>query len=286
MFESENSFEYSSSSNSIEDAVKYIFPFTSLSDSGCSNKEDELKNEDENIFFKSALLLLKPSKILPKKKIHIKPAMSFSLKSTSFQQSRTSSKDSKVSICVELKEESQINSKNSTKLQKKRNKSPDLKEKKKDKLNNWRKMIARDFFNKFLINKFEKIATDCKCMVCFEKFPENFIFNVIKINNTEILEITFEDLIKNEDLYEGKENIPYSKNKKAIEKLQSDKYKAKMEELGYDKTLKMKFKDLYKEYLRSDEYKDKKDKLYKKKGFSEVEKFEELSKKFIEYYKN
>ena len=286
MFESENSFEYSSSSNSIEDAVKYIFPFTSLSDSGCSNKEDELKNEDENIFFKSAMFLFKPSKILSQKKIHIKPAMSFSLKSTSFQQSQTSSKDSKVSICVELKEESQINSKNSTKLQKKRNKSPDLNEKKKDKLNNWRKMIARDFFNKFLINNLEKIATDCKCMVCFEKFPENFIFNVIKINNTEILEITFEDLIKNEDLYEGKENIPYSKNKKAIEKLQSDKYKAKMEELGYDKTLKMKFKDLYKEYLRSDEYKDKKDKLYKKKGFSEGEKFKELSKKFIEYYKN
>ena len=285
MFESEDSFEYSSSSNSIEDAIKHIFPFTLLSDSGCFNKEDELKNEDKNTFFIRDILLLEKRTYI-KPKIHYKPAMSFSLKSTSSQQSQTSSKESKDPICVELKEESQINSKNSTILQKKRKKSPDVKEKKSDKLNNWRKMIARDFFNKYLKDKIQKIAGNCECMVCFEKFPENFIFNVIKINNTEILEITFEDLIKNEDLYEGKEKNQYSKNKKAIEKLQSDMYKAKMEELGYDKTLKMKFKDLYAEYVELGKYIEKKNKLCQKKGISEGEKFEELSRKFIEYYKN
>ena len=98
--------------------------------------------------------------------------------------------------------------------------------------------------------------------------------------------MTFEELIKKEELYKGKEaKNYYFKNKESLEKIKSNMHLVNTEELDIDKILKMKFKDLYKDYLHSDEYKLKKSKLFEEKGISEGKMFEEMSENFIEYYK-
>ena len=89
------------------------------------------------------------------------------------------------------------------------------------------------------------MGTSCKAVICIENFPDKFIFNVIKTNNKFILEMTFEELIKKEELYKGKEAKKYYfKNKESLEKIKSNMHLVNTEELDIDKILKMKFKDL------------------------------------------
>ena len=256
------------SSFQLEAAVKNNFPFDPSNDSDFSFKGNELNNEEENLHYKST--------------------NTYSSKSVNPQIIEIINEVTESIECVEIKKEKEIENKseNSKELQKKRKNSSVGKNKKNKKLNNWRKKVARNFFNKYLKNIIKKMGTSCKVVICIENFPDKFIFNVIKTNNKFILEMTFEELIKKEELYKGKEaKNYYFKNKESLEKIKSNMHLVNTEELDIDKILKMKFKDLYKDYLHSDEYKLKKSKLFEEKGISEGKMFEEMSENFIEYYK-
>ena len=265
--ESENSCE-NSSYNQINDAIKNNFPFDSSSTSDCYFKGNNQNIEDQNIHFKST--------------------NTFTSKSENIQPLEINRQEIQSIDCLELKEEKKNdnNSESSKKLQKKRKKSSDSKNKKNKKLNNWRKKIARNFFNKYLKKIIEKMAKIRKCIISFENFPDKFIFNVIKTKNKAILEMTLEKLIKNEDLYkDSKSQKYYLKNLEVLKKIQSNVNKVNTEEFDIDQTLNMKFKDLYKNYLQSVEYEQKKINLYKVKGISQGKIFEEMSENFIECYK-
>ena len=255
----------------IEEAILNNFPFNS---SNCFEKTLQEKGqnyEDQNI--------------------HLKSTNTLTSKSTNSQNLEIISQETKSINCIELKNEQKndANSENSKKLKKKRKNSShskSKKNKKNKKLNNWRKAIARNFFNKYLKNIIKKMARSCKLVISFENFPDKFIFSVIKTNNKAILKKTFEKLIEDEKLYEEiKSKAHYFKNKEILGKIKSNMHLVNKEKLDIEQILNLNFKDLYKNYLQSEEYKQKKIKLFTKKGISAVKVFEEMSENFIECYK-
>ena len=58
-----------------------------------------------------------------------------------------------------------------------------------------------------------------------------------------------------------------------------------MEQLEYNKILKTTYRDLFKEFLKSDEYKNHFDYLISNKGKTEAEKFKYFSEIYIDSYK-
>ena len=148
---------------------------------------------------------------------------------------------------------------------------------------NCRIMIGRNFFNKYLKNSIiENMKKACKCLLHLDNFPKKFIREAVKKGNKKYLNYTLEELLENEELYKNNDiEGYYSTNLKVIKELKSDKNKDIMEEMGYNKILKMNYRELFEEYLKSNEFKQKIENLNSKKKF-DLEKFENVSNLFIE----
>ena len=158
--------------------------------------------------------------------------------------------------------------------------------KKNVKTNNIKGIIGTNFFNGFLINKIKEMKDDCGCILDFKKFPKIFIRNAVNHKNKEILDFTFEELIKlakscNDSQLNDED---YLRNLEVLEELQSDENREIMEKLGYDKILKMKYRDLFEDYLNSKEYNEKIKSLESKKDI--LKSFKEISKVFLNTFNN
>ena len=153
---------------------------------------------------------------------------------------------------------------------------------------NFRTGIGRNFMN-YLKNLIEEMKKECKCILYLEKFPKGFILQAVKKSNKHYLEYTLEELFENKKLYEKKDpHDIYSINLKVINELKLEKNKEIMEKFGYDKILKMKYRELYEKYLQSNEYKQYRQKinnLFEKKGKTEAEKIEIWFKTFLDRFK-
>ena len=171
-----------------------------------------------------------------------------------------------------------------------RNESDNIKKEttKKIREDNFRIGIGRSFMN-YLLNLIKEMKQKCDCILCLEKFSKGFILQAVKKSNIHYLEYTFEELFENNKLYGIKDPYDiYSINLKVIKELKSEKNKEIMERFGYDKILKMKYRELYELYLKSNEFKQYKQKmydLYEKKGNSEKEKIDIWFNNFIERFK-
>ena len=156
----------------------------------------------------------------------------------------------------------------------------------KTKTNNIKGIIGTNFFNGFLTNKIKEMKDDCGCILDFKKFPKKFIRNAVNHKNKEILDFTFEELIKlakscNDNQLNDKD---YLRNLEVLEELQSDENREIMEKLGHDKILKMKYRDLFEDYLNSKEYNEKIKSLESKKDI--LKSFKEISKVFLNTFNN
>ena len=156
----------------------------------------------------------------------------------------------------------------------------------KTKTNNIKGIIGTNFFNGFLTNKIKEMKDDCVCILDFKKFPKKFIRNAVNHKNKEILDFTFEELIKlakscNDNQLNDKD---YLRNLEVLEELQSDENREIMEKLGHDKILKMKYRDLFEDYLNSKEYNEKIKSLESKKDI--LKSFKEISKVFLNTFNN
>ena len=152
--------------------------------------------------------------------------------------------------------------------------------------NNARKMVGRNFFNGFFLNLIIQMISICNIHSYIEKMPKKFIFNAVKKESKDIINYSFETLINNAESYKVKDSTkindpPYLGIMKQIN---LDENKIKLKKKGYDKYLKMNFKELFEEYLKSEEHKKQIEKLKPKKG--ESEKFKYLSNVFIQGYYN
>ena len=152
--------------------------------------------------------------------------------------------------------------------------------------NNARKMVGRNFFNGFFLNLIIQMISICNIHSYIEKLPKKFIFNAVKKESKDIINYSFETLINNAESYKVKD--ARKKNDPSylgiMEQINLDENKIKLKKKGYDKYLKMNFKELYEEYLKSEEHKKQIEKLKYKKG--ESEKFKYLSNVFIQGYYN
>ena len=156
----------------------------------------------------------------------------------------------------------------------------------KTKTNNIKGIIGTNFFNGFLTNKIKEMKDDCGCILDFKKFPKKFIRNAVNHKNKEILDFTFEELIKlakscNDNQLNDKD---YLRNLEVLEELQSDENREIMEKFGHDKILKMKYRDLFEDYLNSKEYNEKIKSLESKKDI--LKSFKEISKVFLNTFNN
>ena len=142
-----------------------------------------------------------------------------------------------------------------------------------------------DFFNKYIKHKFEYFIKINKCGLRFETFPKYFYMEATHRRSRHYLDKTLEELIMNKELY--KDDITsqnkYNNNLKVITILKEDKYKNILNENNFDIFLKKKYRDLIKDYLISNEFKQTIKSLKTKIGIKEAEKYEYVAKHLIEY---
>ena len=152
----------------------------------------------------------------------------------------------------------------------------------KDDDDNIRTKIKRAFVNIYLINKLNYILINNNSSLYFEKFPKSFAKNVTKIKNSVILDMTLEEIFQNRDLYNEKELDKFHHNLDVI------KAKEIQENKDMKNYLKKTFSELFNEYINSNKFKIDEIKRLRKKNMSKdyIDKYINLSKKFIDFYRS
>jgi len=144
------------------------------------------------------------------------------------------------------------------------------------------KEVNRFFFNHYLKKLIIIFENKCGFIKDVKSFPEKFIFNVYANKNNHLLDYTFEQLLLDEDLYKDKDpNNYYSVNKKVLNELNKDIYKDAMKKSGCDKILKMTFRNLFENFLKSDIYKKHIDDLIKKNKKVKAKRFKHFAETFL-----
>ena len=138
---------------------------------------------------------------------------------------------------------------------------------------NGKKSVARLFWNHYVRNLLEKNKNEYGCKLFLDYFPEKFILSSYTKKNKHYFNYTLEVLLEDENLYKGLDPLNYySTNKKVIQDLKKK---------GCKNIFKMTYRNLFKDFLHSEEYKKYYEDLLKNKGKSEAEKFKYCAKKFI-----
>ncbi len=146
---------------------------------------------------------------------------------------------------------------------------------------NIRKKIKRVFLNNFLYNKLNALLKKGGSILFFEKFPQNFVADVNKKTNKTIIDMTLKTIIEKKENYIGDMlERNYNHNMRVLDSLKEKKN----EEL--EKVINMKYRDLFKEFLNSNEFKiDEINRLKKKKmKDSYIMRYIYLSKLFIKFF--
>ena len=121
-----------------------------------------------------------------------------------------------------------------------------------DNQDNMRKKIKRGFFNTALINILNEKLEGIGNNKYFEKFPQFFVSDVDQKRNKEIFSMTLRDVLQKDELYKREQKSGfdnYLHNKKVVE---SEDIKENEE---FKKIFNKTIRELYEEYLKSDEFK-------------------------------
>ena len=155
----------------------------------------------------------------------------------------------------------------------------------KENRDNIRKKIKRGFFNnvlpKKLNDKLRMIGRD----EYFSKFPQFFASDVDKNRNKIIVDMSLKEIFENSELYsfedKGKNGYAnYLLNLKVIEKIQNNDI--------FKKILSKTFRELYEEYLDSDEFKiDEINRLKERKMENHyIRRYKDIAKDLINFFVN
>ena len=152
----------------------------------------------------------------------------------------------------------------------------------KENQDNIRRKIKRGFFNHALIRELNDKLKSFKIKNYFEKFPKHFVDDVNRKRNKDILNLTLKEIFEKKELYLFKNNVSLNNYFHNLKIIQSEDIKEN-EELKkiFNKT----FRELYEEYLVSDEFKiDEINRLKKKNGDEYISKYIALAKNLIEFF--
>ena len=162
-------------------------------------------------------------------------------------------------------------------LKKKRIKS------RKENKDNIRKKIKRGFFNNILCEKLNIKLRIIGSIEYFTKFPQFFASDVDRNRNKIILDMTLQEIFENSELYIYEDKNGYANylhNLEVVKKIKNDNI--------FKKILSKTFRELYEEYLDSDEFNiDEINRLKKSKMENEyIRRYKDIAKDLINFFVN
>ena len=156
-----------------------------------------------------------------------------------------------------------------------------------DRLDNIRVRIKRTFFNYALLKKLNENLKRIGSKKYFLKFPQHLVSDVDRKRNQDIFEMTLRKFIENEELNcNGKKN-DYGNYNHNLDVLKDNKVKNSLEfqKMIDNKTI----KQLYEEYINSDEFKIKEInrlKFINKENDVYIKNYKEVGQNLIEFFFN
>ena len=144
---------------------------------------------------------------------------------------------------------------------------------------NIRKTIKRRFLNTYLKNGLNDKIKKAGYNLFFEYYPQKLVSQISREKDKQILEMKLLQIFENKDLYDEKNLNNYYHNLKVIEQLKLE------ENPELNIILNKKYKDLFDEYINSDEFKIKEINRLKEtnKDDNYIAKYIYLSKNFIKF---
>ena len=147
---------------------------------------------------------------------------------------------------------------------------------------NIRRKIKRGFFNNALVKKLNDKLRSNGIIKYFEKFPRHFVNDVNKKKNKQILIMTLQEIFEKKELYSLKDKLCLYNYLHNLEVLESEDIKDNEE---FKKIFNKTFRELYEEYINSDEFeKDEINRLKKKNEDEYISKYIYLAKYLLEYF--
>ena len=132
------------------------------------------------------------------------------------------------------------------------NKRLSYRRQRKDNKDNIRTKIKRGFFNSALINKLNDKLKSIGSTKYFMKFPQNFVSDISQKRNKEIVNMTLKEIFEKKELYKQENEIGFDNYLHNLKVIQSEIIKENSE---FKKILNKTFRELYEEYINSDEFK-------------------------------
>ena len=162
------------------------------------------------------------------------------------------------------------------------NKRAKIKRPRKDNQDNIRRKIKRAFFNNALINKLNDKLKKNGSLKYFMKFPQFFVCDGNRNNNKMILDMTLLEMFEKKELYANENEEGLFKYEHNLKMVQSEEI---MENEEFKKILNKTFRELYTEYINSDEFNiDEINRLQEKKmGDEYINRYKYLAKNFLEF---
>ena len=146
------------------------------------------------------------------------------------------------------------------------------KKRRRNKEDDIRRMIGRRFFNDVLLNSINATLKKVGCINIFEKFQQDVIYYLVKKYNKNVLDMTLEDIFTKKELYNKNNLEKYNHNLKLVNQIKSDELNDIRERTQIDRILNMRYYDLFKEYLVSNEF------------IVEINRLKSNNKKFDDFY--
>ena len=143
-----------------------------------------------------------------------------------------------------------------------------------------RKKIKRRFLNFALVGNINEILKNIDKALYLEKFPSNFVSDITKRSNKNLLNMTLQEIFEKKELYEENGLKNYYHNLKVIKSEQIQK------NIDLKEILNKKYRELFKEYINSKEFKiDEINRLKKNKMQDDyIKRYIYLAKNFIEFF--
>ena len=142
--------------------------------------------------------------------------------------------------------------------------------------------IKRAFYNISLRNKLNNKLKSIGSKKYFEKFPKYFASDPNKKRNKEILNMTLNQIFEKKELYNYEDDCGKTKYLHNLKTVQNEEIKKNEE---FQKILNKTFRELFEEYINSDEFKiDEINRLKKKNGDEYIKKYKELAENLIEFF--
>ena len=155
-----------------------------------------------------------------------------------------------------------------------------VKRKRRENQDNMRKKIKRRFLNFALVGNINEILKNIDKALYLEKFPSNFVSDITKRSNKNLLNMTLQEIFEKKELYEENGLKNYYHNLKVIKSEQIQK------NIDLKEILNKKYPELFKEYINSKEFKiDEINRLKKNKMQDDyIKRYIYLAKNFIEFF--